>query len=303
MLHTVEQTRRALREPKRFYETTVLPRLRTMLAHGTTTLETKSGYALTKEGEFALLDLIDAHRGDDDVPRLVATFLGAHALPAEFDSTDEYVGYLIRECLPHVREHGAVYADAFCEPGFFSAEQAARYLGAAREQGLRLRLHCDEMAYAGAARAGVALRVDALDHCNCIEPGELASIAASGAVVVACPATIEFLGLTRRAPVRAMLEHGGTVALASDFNPGTSPCFNLQTVAYYGRTFFALSAAEALYAVTRAAASSLRSDAGLLRAGGRADLVALRVEDAREFGWQFGGNLAKLVVKSGVRSG
>ncbi len=299
MLSTVRRTRAALEDPRAFYEDSVRPRLRAMLAHGTTTLETKTGYALTKAGELALLDLIAAHRSDPDVPRLVATFLGAHALPPEFDSTEEYIEYLIAECVPHAKEHGAEYADVFCEPGFFSADEARRYLVAAMQRGLRARIHCDEMADGGAAAMAATLGVDSADHCNVIS-ADTARAIAGVAVVVACPATIAFLGLEARAPVRRILEQAGTVALASDFNPGTSPCFNLQTVAYFGRSLFGMSAAQALYGVTRAAARSLRKEAGVIYEGAPADLVALRLDDAREFGWQFGGNLAAWVCKGGV---
>lgn len=299
MLFTVRRTREALRDHDAFYDEIVRPRLRAMLAHGTTTLETKTGYALTKEGEFALLGLVDAHRGDDDVPDLIATFLGAHALPPEFSSASEYVDYLVAECLPDARAYGARYADAFCEPGFFSPSETARYLEAAKASGLRLRVHCDEMADGGAAAMAARSGVDAVDHCNFVDAAALAAIVESGAVLVACPATVEFLGLERHAPVREALELGGVVALGSDFNPGTSPCFNLQTVAYYGRKLFGLSAAEALYAVTVAAARSLRAGAGALRVGGRADFVALQLDDLREFGWYFGGNMARLVRKAG----
>lgn len=300
MLYTVERTREALRDPQAFYEGTVRARLRMVLAHGTTTLETKTGYALTRDGEFALLDLIAAHRDDDDVPRLVATFLGAHALPPEFDAFEGYTDYLVRECVPDARRHGAEYADVFCEPGFFSVRDARRYLEAARKYGLRLRVHCDEMSGGGAAAMAAEMGVDAVDHCNDVDERGLDAIVGSGAVLVACPATIEFLSLERHAPVRALLERGGSVALASDFNPGTSPCFNLQTVAYYGRRIFGLGGAEALYGVTRAAARSLRRDAGTLRAGGLADLVALQIDDPSEFGWYFGANMAKLVVRGGA---
>ncbi|MGH7738224.1 MAG: amidohydrolase family protein [Candidatus Tyrphobacter sp.] len=299
MLYTVERTREALRDPAGFYERTVRPRLQAMFAHGTTTLETKTGYALTKEGEFALLDLIAAHKDDAGVPRLVATFLGAHALAPEFDSYSAYVDYLVRECIPGVREHGAEYADVFCEPGFFSVDDSRRYLRAAAHHGLRLRAHCDEMENGGAVAMAADVGVDSFDHCNDIDEAGVIAIVKSGGVLVACPATIEFLGLKERAPVRDVLARGGTVALASDFNPGTSPCFNLQTVAYYGRKSFGLSAAEALYGVTVAANASLRADAGRLREGGPADFVALQIDDLREFGWQFGGNLAKSVCKAG----
>jgi imidazolonepropionase len=300
MLYTVERTREALLDPSAFYEKIVLPRLQTMLAHGTTTLETKTGYALHKPGETALLDLIASHRGDPGIPNLVATFLGAHALPPEFTREERFVDYLIDQVIPAAAAHGAAYADAFCEPGFFSPEQTRRYLDAARLHGMRLRVHCDEMAYGGAAEMAAQLGVDAVDHCNYICERDVDAIAQGGIVTVACPATIEYLDLPQRAPVRALLQAGGMVALASDYNPGTSPCFNLQTVAYFGRKLFGLSAAEALYAVTRAAAHSLRADAGRIRPGAAADFVALRIESPDEFGWQFGGNLAAAVFKNGV---
>ncbi len=299
MRYTIERTREALLDPDAFYERTIRPRLRTILAHGTTTLETKTGYALHKPGEVELLDLIATHRADADVPRLIATFLGAHALPPEFVAEEPFVDYLIDQVIPAAASHGAVYADAFCEPGFFSPEQTRRYLDAARLYGMRLRVHCDEMAYGGAAAMAAALDVDAVDHCNYIEEPDVQAIADRGITTVACPATVTYLGLARHAPVRALLEAGGSVALASDYNPGTSPCFNLQTVAYFGRRIFGLTAAEALYGVTRAAAHSLRADAGRLRAGGVADFVALQIESPEEFGWQFGGNLAACVVKDG----
>ncbi len=299
MLFTVERTREALLDPAAFYAGTVRPRLATMLAHGTTTLETKTGYALHKPGEAELLDLIAAHRDDEGVPRLIATFLGAHALPPEFTREDRFVDYLIDQVVPVAARHGAVYADAFCEPGFFSPQQTRRYLEAARAAGMRLRVHCDEMAFGAAAEMAAALGVDAVDHCNCIREADVRAIVQGGIVTVACPATIAYLDLPQRAPVRAILEAGGMVALASDYNPGTSPCFNLQTVAYFGRAIFGLTAAEALYGVTRAAARSLRSDAGCLRPGALADFVALEIAAPDEFGWQFGGNLARAVVKGG----
>lgn len=300
MLYTVAQTRKALERPHSFWPL-IETRLKTIAAHGTTTLETKTGYALHKPGEMELLSLIDAHRDEPGMPRLVATFLGAHALPPEFTNENDYVDYLIDQCMPFAKAHGAVYADAFCEPGFFSPEQTRRYLESARSHGLRLRAHCDEMAYGAAAEMAVRLGVDAVDHCNYIRDEDVEAIVQSDVVTVACPATIAYLDLPQRAPVRKLLQRGGAVALASDYNPGTSPCFNLQTVAYFGRKLFGLSAAEALYGVTLAAAKSLRAQAGTLRERAPADVVALRLASPEEFGWQFGGNLAAAVYRSGVR--
>ena len=300
MLHTVERTREALLDARHFYDTVVGPRLRTILKHGTTTLETKTGYALHKPGEDALLDLIAHHRNDSDVPQLIATFLGAHALPPEFTREEAYIDYVIDQIIPTAAAHGAVYADAFCEPGFFSPEQTRRYLLACAQAGMRLRVHCDEMSYGAAAAMAVLTGVDAVDHCNCITEQDVLAISQAGIVTVACPATIAYLGLGNRAPVRQLLERGGAVALASDYNPGTSPCFNLQTVAYFGRALFGMTAAEALFAVTRAAARSLRTQAGVLAPGAAADFVVLQIDAPDEFGWQFGGNLAHAVMHRGL---
>ena len=299
MLHTVERTREALLTPGPFWSGDVAPRLRAMLAHGTTTAEVKTGYALHRPGELELLDLLDRAQSDETLPRIVPTFLGAHALPPEFPDAEGFVDYLIDQCLPFARVHGARYADAFCEPGFFSAAQTQRYLEAARRAGLRLRVHCDEMAHGGAATMALALGVDAIDHGNYITDGDAQRLRSSESVLVACPATIDYLGLARHAPVRAVLEGGGRVAFASDFNPGTSPCLNLAHVAYLGRKIFGLSAAESLDAVTRQAARSLHIERGTLRIGGDADFVALGIDEPDEFGWLHGGNLAALVVRAG----
>jgi imidazolonepropionase len=300
MLATVTRTRDALLDPPGFYRRVLAARLNRILKHGTTTLEVKTGYALHKPGEDALLDLIALHREDPDVPHLVATFLGAHALPPEFADEERYVDYLIDQVIPTAAAHGAIYADAFCEPGFFSPAQTARYLRACAQAGMRLRVHCDEMAFGAAAEMAVSAGVDAVDHCNYIRPQDAQAIVDAGIVTVACPATIAYLGLAQRAPVRDLLDRGGLVALGSDYNPGTSPCFNLQTVAYFGRALFGLSAAETLYGVTRAASHSLRRDAGMLRAGAPADFVALALASPDEFGWQFGGNLATAVYHRGT---
>ena len=301
MQYTIAQTRKALESPeaREAFWRRIEERLRRIAAHGTTTLEVKTGYALHKEGETQLLDLIDAHKETAGLPRLIATFLGAHACPPEFPTERAYVDYLIAHVVPVARAHGAIYADAFCEPGFFSPSETARYLQSCREHGMHLRVHCDEMAYGGAAAMAAELDVDAIDHANCITEADVEAIVEREIAVVACPATISYLGLMQRAPVRSILERGGRVALASDYNPGTSPCFNLQTVAYFGRTLFGLSAAEALDAVTRSAARSLNADAGVLHADGPADFVVLDLESPDEFGWQFGGNVARCVVRAG----
>lgn len=299
MLHTVQRTREALSDPAAFWKA-VEGRLRLMLAHGTTTAEVKTGYALSKAGELQMLDLIDAHKDRPGLPRLIATFLGAHAVPPEFPDAEAYTDYLIAGVLPEVRKHGAAYADVFCEPGFFSPAQTLRYLTAARSHDLGLRAHCDEMSYSGAAATAAQARVDTVDHCNHIRKGDIEAIVARDIVTVACPATTAYLELPP-CPVREILEGGGVVALASDYNPGTSPCFNLQTIANYARRLYGLSAPEALYGVTISAAKSLHAKAGRIRVGEPADFVALRIGSPDEFAFQFGGNLAAAVFRSGRR--
>jgi imidazolonepropionase len=157
------------------------------------------------------------------------------------------------------------------------------------------------MAYGSAAQMAVEAGVDAVDHCNCITQQDVDAIAGRGIVTVVCPATIHYLNLAQRAPVRALLDAGGSVALATDFNPGTSPCFSQQTVAHFARQMFGMTAAEAAYGVTVAAAASLRANAGTLESGGPADFVALQLETPEEFGWYFGGNLARAVFCGGTR--
>jgi imidazolonepropionase len=193
-----------------------------------------------------------------------------------------------------------VSADIFCEPGFFSPAQTQRYLSAARSHDLALRAHCDEMSYSGAAATAIQSGADTVDHCNYVQDNDIDALVARGIVTVACPATTAYLGLPP-CPVRAILERGGFVALASDYNPGTSPCFNLQTVAHFGRRLFGLSAAEALFGVTVSAAKSLRAQAGRIRVGEPADFVALRIESPEAFGFEFGGNLAAAVFRGGRR--
>jgi imidazolonepropionase len=300
MPHTVERTRAALAEdPERFWMR-VDDRLRAALAHGTTTLECKTGYALTADGELALLAGAAARSGRADLPRLIVTLLGAHVRPPEFSDTDAYVEMLIERVLPFARARGARYADVFCEAGFFTPAQARCYLAAAREAGLRLRAHCDELAPSGATALACELGADAVDHVNHIAPEDVARIAASGAVAVVCPGTIAYLGLRARAPVPELLAAGAFVALASDFNPGTSPCVNLAHIAHLGRRLWGLSAAEALHALTLAPSRSLREEAGRLVPGAVADAVILDLENPEAFGVAFGTNAAHRVVRAGV---
>ena len=297
MAYTVAQTRAATDEVR---ERALAGHLRTMFRHGTTTAEVKTGYDLRADGELALLRTIVRVAQRGAMPRAVPTLLGPHTHAPEYPGDDDaFVDALIEQTLPCARAAGAVYADVFCEPGYFTVQQTRRYLAAARSHGLRLRLHCDEFADGGAAALAAELGIDAADHLNCMDPGAIAGLARAGTVAVLCPTTLWYMDVPKVAPARALLDAGVPVALATDFNPGTAPCPSLQMAAHLGRRLLGLSAAEALVAVTTAAARSLRLAAGTLEAGARADAVIMEMEHPRELGWSFGGNLATAVVAAG----
>ena len=291
--YTVEQTRRlgqdALVELGRH-------RLGAMLAHGTTTAEVKTGYALTAQGEALLLRAIAALDEQPDVPHAVATFCGAHALPPEFTSYDAFVDELVEHMVPAAASAGiARFADAFCERGFFTAAQSRRFLSACAARGMQLRVHADELSESGGAALAAELRCISADHLNYVDAAGIAGLRASGTIAVLCPATAEYLGLERLAPARALIEAGVPVALATDFNPGTCPCYSLQEVAHLARRRLRMSAPETIAAITIVAARSLdvAGVAGCLARGRPADLLMLDTTDYREFGYYFGVNLVR----------
>jgi imidazolonepropionase len=291
MAHTIAATRCASEDELVAYGRERLDRMR---RHGTTTVEIKSGYDLTRDGELRLLAVCERLDGDAGQPRVVATFCGAHALPPEFDTADEFIAYLCSDVVEAVARQGvARFADAFCETGFFSPDQCERFLRACAARGLRPRLHADELSRSGGAELAARLRAICADHLTFITPADIAALANAGCLAVLCPATAAFLGLPRHAPARDLMAAGVPVALATDFNPGTCPCFSLQMVIHIARRWMGLHVHEALAAVTLNAAYSLglAGELGSLTPGKRADVLILGVRDLREVGYWFGVNL------------
>jgi imidazolonepropionase len=292
--YTVAQTRRC--SPEELI-TTGSRRLATMLAHGTTTAEVKTGYALTPDGEIAMLEamaVLDARR---DMPHIVSTFCGAHALPPEFASYDDFVDALCSQFVPRVAATKlARFADAFCERGYFTPGQSERFLTACGRAGMGLRLHADELAHSGGAILAAKLRCASADHLNYVDADGIRALAAAPTVAVLCPATTEYLGLDRYAPARDLIAAGVPVALATDFNPGTSPCPSLQLVAHLARRRLNMTAPETIAGVTVNAARSLGVPAGTLEPGARADVVLLETADYREFGYYYGVNMVTSVA-------
>lgn len=264
------------------------PRLRRLAAHGTTTVEVKSGYGLSLEYELKILRAI--RRLSAELPlRLVPTWLGAHEIPLEHRgsaaSRAAYVALLEHEMLDAVvREGLARFADVFCEPGVFTVDESRRILGAARARGLALKLHADELKPSGGAELAAELGATSADHLGAVSDGGIRALAGAGTVATLLPHTLLFLGKERQAPARALIEAGAAVAIASDFNPGTSPTVNFPLVLTLAVSQLRLSVAEAVLGATvnGAAALGLAGETGQLAPGFSADLALFEIEDIRE---------------------
>ncbi|MHB1095310.1 MAG: imidazolonepropionase [Gemmatimonadaceae bacterium] len=271
-----------------------LPRLRRLAAYGTTTVEVKSGYGLTSDDEIKSLRVI--RRLQQALPlRLVPTFLGAHEIPIEYRaaprSRDEYIALIVNEMLPRVAAEGlAAFADIFCEPGVYTTDEARVILGAARRHGLQLKLHADELETAGAAELAAELGAVSADHLGAVSEGGIKALAAGGTVATLLPGTMLFLGRHRQAPARALIDTGAAVALATDFNPGTSPTVNFPLILTLAVSQLRLSVSEAILAATvnGAAALGLAAETGQVAPGFSADLALFDIEDVRELPYWYG---------------
>jgi imidazolonepropionase len=263
-----------------------------MLRAGTTTWEGKSGYGLDRETELASLRAIRSAGG-------IPTWLGAHAVPPEFDDGDAYLDFALAEVLPEAARL-AEAADVFLERGAFDAAQGRRYLEACREAGLELRLHGDQFTEAGAIPLAVELGARSVDHLEASGPDGVRGLAASDVVGVLLPASALFLGRPMP-PARALVDAGAAVALATDFNPGSAFCESLPLVCSLAATQLRLGPAEALAACTVNAAHVLNraSRKGRLAPGYDADLVLLDAPDWRYLAYHLGGDLVRTVVVSG----
>jgi imidazolonepropionase len=270
------------------------PRLAALAASGVTTVEVKSGYGLSLDDELKMLRVV--RRLAESMPmRVVPTWLGAHEIPLEYrdraGGRREYIERLVREMLPAVAaERLARFADVFCEPGVFTVDESREILGAARAAGLQLKLHADELSAGGGAELAAALGATSADHLAAISDAGISALAGSGTVATLLPATLLFLGKRDHAPARRLIDAGVPVALASDFNPGTSPTTNFPLVLTLGVSQLHLRASEAMVAATvnGAAALGLADRVGQIAAGFSADLALWAIEDVRELPYWLG---------------
>jgi imidazolonepropionase len=281
-----------------------LPRLAEMLANGTTTAEVKSGYGLSTEDELKTLRAI-RRLGDMQPITLIPTFLGAHEFPPEYrDRRDAYVDLVVEEMIPAVAEQRlARFCDVFMEPGVFDRAQTERILRAGIEHGLTPKLHADELENSGAAELAAELGAASADHLGAISEAGITAVAASSTVATLLPSTLFFLGRRSYAPARKLIEAGATVALATDFNPGSSPTPSLPFVLSAACSQMGMSPAEALTAATRGGAAALRLDdmSGTLQSGARADIVLWNTASIDELPYRLAGSICRGVWKAGVR--
>jgi imidazolonepropionase len=264
-----------------------------MLRAGTTTFEGKSGYGLDLDTELASLRAIRAAGG-------VVTWLGAHAVPPEFDDADTYLDFALADVLPQAADV-AEAADVFVERGAFDVAQARRYLDACRSAGLALRLHGDQFTEQGAVDLAIDVGARSIDHLEATGEDGVRALARSDVVAVLLPASALFLGRPMP-PARALVDAGGAVALATDFNPGSAFCESLPLVCSLAATQLGLSPGEALGACTVNAAHVLdRADrVGRLEPGYAADVVLVDAPDWRYLAYHLGGDVVAATIIGGV---
>ena len=268
---------------------------RWMLLAGTTTFESKSGYGLDRETELASLHAIRAAGG-------VPTWLGAHAVPPEFEDADAYLDFALAEVLPAAAQI-AEAADIFLERGAFDVTQARRYLTACAAAGLAVRLHGDQFTEQGAVPLAIELGARSIDHLEATGDEGVAALGKSEVAAVLLPASALFLARPMP-PARALVDAGAIVVLATDFNPGSAFCESLPIVCSLASTQLELTPAEALSACTVNAAHVLgRSDRlGRLAPGYDADLVLIEAPDWRYLAYHLGASLVAEIVLQGARA-
>ncbi|WET11040.1 imidazolonepropionase [Pseudomonas sp. D3] len=278
-------------------------RLRSLLRDGVTTVEIKSGYGLDLASERKLLRVI--RRLGDALPVSVrATCLAAHALPPEYkDRADAYIDHICSEMLPALAAEGLVDAvDAFCEYLAFSPEQVERVFKVARQLGLPVKLHAEQLSSLHGSSLAARYHALSADHLEFMTEEDAIAMAAAGTVAVLLPGAFYFLRETQLPPMDALRKHGVKIAIASDLNPGTSPALSVRLMLNMACTLFRMTPEEALAGATQHAATALGMGAthGSLEVGKVADFVAWQIDRPADLAYWLGGELEKRVVRHGV---
>lgn len=281
-------------------------RLHRMLEHGTTTVEVKTGYGLDTAAELRQWQAL-AQLQTEGPWDIVPTFLGAHAVPAEYAGRNEvYVDVVVNEMLPALRGHristqGPIFCDVFCDEGAFTVAQARRILEQAKALGFGVKIHADEFAGLGATSLAVALDAVSADHVVRTPAEDILALGRSQTVAVSLPCTPFGLGQSEYTPARAILAANGVLALATDCNPGTAWCESMQFVVALACRYLHLTPAQAMVAATinAAYAAGVGKRVGSVEVGKQADVLVLDIPDYRHVGYRFGTNVVQTVVKAG----
>jgi len=278
-------------------------RLDRMLQYGTTTAEAKTGYGLDTATELKMLDVIARLDAEHPID-LASTFLGAHAIPAEYKGReDEYTNLVVNEMLPAIAQHAArsLFCDVFCEDGAFMLAQSRRILMRAKELGFALKIHVDEFEPLGGTRLGVELGAVSVDHVVSTPQDEIELLGRSKTIAVSLPGTPFGLAQRDYTPARSILAAGGALAIATDLNPGTTWNESMQMIIALACRYLKLTQAQALAAATINAACAIgRGETiGSLEIGKQADVLIMDVSDYRSIGYQYGTNLVRSVIKHG----
>ncbi len=280
-------------------------RLASLKREGVTTIEIKSGYGLDLENEIKMLQAARQIGESDRQVDVVTSFLGAHALPPEFqDNSDGYIEQIVDVILPTVAEQGLADAvDGFCEGIGFSTAQIERVFIKAKELDLPVKLHAEQLSYLGGAQLAARYRALSADHLEYISESGVKALAAAGSVAVLLPGAYYILRESQLPPVQMFRDHAVPIAIATDTNPGSSPIVSLLLILNMACTLFSLTPAEALRGVTRNAARALglEEDRGTLEAGKRADFVLWDIEHPAELVYMVGANPCVSVIKNGIR--
>lgn len=273
-----------------------------MMGFGVTTMEAKSGYGLATEHELKALQVIK-NLNDRHAMDIVATFMGAHLVPAEYKANRaEYIRLVCEEMMPKVKEQGiAKYCDVFCEADTFTVEESRQVLEAGLKYGLTPKIHADEIEAIGGSQLAGEIGAISAEHLIVCPPEGIASMAKGGTIACLLPATSFYLGAVF-APARDMINAGVPVVMATDFNPGSCPCLNLQFVINLGCLKYKLTPEEVLTAVTLNAASAIgmADKVGSLEPGKQGDLVIWDAPDLDYICYRMGSNLARTVIKKGT---
>jgi len=282
-----------------------LAALQQFAAYGTTTLEAKSGYGLDVPSELKILKLHKELAAEQPL-EIVSTFLGAHVVPEEFrkkaDGAKRYIQLLEENLLPAVAEHQlAEFCDVFCDRGAFSVAESKRVLQAGRQWGLAPRMHAEQLSRTGATRLAILLRAASCDHLEQVNKNDIRALGKSDTVATLLPGCDFHLGLKKYAPARDLIDAGAIVALATDYNPGTSPTLSMPMILSLACTQLRMAPAEAITAATINGACALRRDkqVGSLEVGKQADMAVFDVADYREIPYYFGVNQCWMTIKRG----